>query len=156
QHLTAAGYETMARELTTLRHIHDRGQGSVRFTAFTITRPYRTPEILASAARTDIDLDALIEQCGTVFLVSPVSEAIYAPMFTALTASILHEATRRYETTGHALDPRLGVFLDEAGNVFRYARLAALLTNVRAMGIELMTIWHDLAQLETLYGPTEA
>ena len=42
--------------------------------------------------------------------------------------------------------------LDEAGNVFRYPRLPHLLTTGRGNGVQLLLAYHDLAQIEHLYG----
>ena len=50
------------------------------------------------------------------------------------------------------MTPRLLLALDEAGNVFRYPRLPHLLTTARGNGIQLLLIYHDLAQVEHLYG----
>ena len=53
------------------------------------------------------------------------------------------------------LSPRLLLALDEAGNVFRYPRLPHLLTTARGNGIQLLLVYHDLAQVEHLYGGRE-
>jgi type IV secretory pathway TraG/TraD family ATPase VirD4 len=53
------------------------------------------------------------------------------------------------------MDPRLLLALDEAGNVFRYPRLPHLLTTARGNGIQLLLVYHDLAQVEHLYGGRE-
>jgi type IV secretory pathway TraG/TraD family ATPase VirD4 len=50
------------------------------------------------------------------------------------------------------LDPRLLVCLDEAGNCAALAKLPELATTARGQGIQLVTIWHDLGQLQHRYG----
>ena len=79
----------------------------------------------------------------------------FAPYFTALVSSIIHEAERRAAEQAGPLEPRLLLALDEAGNVFRYPRLPHLLTTSRGNGIQLLLIYHDLAQVEHLYGGRE-
>ena len=54
------------------------------------------------------------------------------------------------------LDPRLLLALDEAGNVAALADLPELATTGRGQGIQLLTVWHDRAQLEHRYGPRAA
>lgn len=50
------------------------------------------------------------------------------------------------------LSPRLLVCLDEAGNCAALAKLPELATTARGQGIQLVTVWHDLAQLHHRYG----
>jgi type IV secretory pathway TraG/TraD family ATPase VirD4 len=49
------------------------------------------------------------------------------------------------------LDPRLLLALDEAGNVAALAELPELATTGRGQGIQLLSVWHDLAQLHHRY-----
>ena len=51
------------------------------------------------------------------------------------------------------LSPRLGLFLDEAGNCAALSDLDVLATTARGQGIQLVTVWHDKSQLEARYGP---
>jgi type IV secretory pathway TraG/TraD family ATPase VirD4 len=51
------------------------------------------------------------------------------------------------------LSPRLGLFLDEAGNCAALSDLDVLATTARGQGIQLVTAWHDKSQLEARYGP---
>lgn len=155
--LIAAGPPHVAREYGKTWRIHPDGIGSVEFTLHGLTKAYRSPQVRASSACSDFTAADLIERNGTLFIVDPPTDAdTFAPMLTALIASVIHAAEKTYEHTGRALDPRLGLFLDEAGNVFRYPGLGGLLSTGREMGIVPVTIWHDLAQLENLYGPAEA
>jgi hypothetical protein len=41
------------------------------------------------------------------------------------------------------LNPRLGLFLDEAGNCAALSELDVLATTARGQGIQLVTVWHD-------------
>jgi type IV secretory pathway TraG/TraD family ATPase VirD4 len=50
------------------------------------------------------------------------------------------------------LQPRLGLFLDEAGNCAALSDLDVLATTARGQGIQLVTVWHDKSQLEARYG----
>jgi type IV secretory pathway TraG/TraD family ATPase VirD4 len=51
------------------------------------------------------------------------------------------------------LSPRLGLFLDEAGNCAALSDLDVLATTAWGQGIQLVTVWHDKSQLEARYGP---
>ena len=90
---------------------------------------------------------------ATLIIVAPESDADrYAPMLTALVAAVIHAAEVEAGARGGPLEPRLLLALDEAGNVFRFPRLANLLTTARGNGIQLMLVYHDLAQLEQVAG----
>ncbi|GAB3977653.1 hypothetical protein GCM10029978_067960 [Actinoallomurus acanthiterrae] len=151
------GHDEMAETYESVWRLHPDGIGSVLFTASNIVDAYANPKVRQSAARSDFTAEEFLEKSGTICIVAPPSEAeTFAPMNTAMIASILYAAEKNYEQTGKPLTPRLLLALDEAGNTFRYARMATLLTTARGMGIQLLTIWHDLAQLETMYGKETA
>jgi type IV secretory pathway TraG/TraD family ATPase VirD4 len=58
---------------------------------------------------------------------------------------------RKFEV--RSTPPRLGLFLDEAGNCAALSDLDVLATTARGQGIQLVTVWHDRSQLEARYGP---
>ncbi|WP_433358570.1 type IV secretory system conjugative DNA transfer family protein [Streptosporangium sp. CA-115845] len=154
--LTEHGHEQMADNYDSVWRLHPDGIGSVLFTAAAVVDAYSRPRVRESACTSDFTAAQLLAEKGTVCIVAPPSQAeSLAPMFTALVASIVHEAEQQYERTG-PLKPRLLAALDEAGNVFRYPGLPTLLTTARGMGIQLITVWHDLAQLQTRYGQDSA
>jgi type IV secretory pathway TraG/TraD family ATPase VirD4 len=51
------------------------------------------------------------------------------------------------------LDPRLLLALDEAGNIAALRSLPTLATTGRGQGIAVLSIFHDLGQLQARYGP---
>ena len=107
-----------------------------------------------SSSRSDFAVsDLLAETTATLLLVMPQSEVErFTPYFTALISAIVHEAEQRAARTGGPISPRLLLALDEAGNVFRYPRLPHLLTTARGNGVQLLLAYHDLAQIEHLFG----
>jgi type IV secretory pathway TraG/TraD family ATPase VirD4 len=145
-----------AREYESTWRIHEEGKGSVMFTALGLADTYSRPGVVAAAERGGVDPAALIDARGTLCLVTPHGEGDrFAPYFTALVSAVIHEAETRSAAAGEALKPRLLLALDEAGNVFRYPRLPHLLTTARGNGIQLLLVYHDLAQLEHLYAGRE-
>ncbi len=133
--------------------LHDDGIGSIQFTLNVIASVYRDEEVRATAAGTDFTVEELLDKNATVCLVAAPSDAErYAPLLTAIIASIIHGAEQRYLRTGVPLSPGLGVMVDEAGNMLRYPGLPGVLTTGRGMGITVLTVWHDLSQLRTRFG----
>ncbi|MEU5608103.1 type IV secretory system conjugative DNA transfer family protein [Streptomyces sparsogenes] len=156
--LLAHGYEEVADDYASpwLR-LHEDGIGSIQFTLNVLARVYADEEVRESAAGTDFTVEEFLDQNGTVCLIASESDAErFAPLLTSITASIIHGAEMRYNTTGKPLDPALGVMVDEAGNMLRYPRLPNILTTGRGMGINLLTVWHDLSQLRETLGTQKA
>jgi len=154
--LHSAGHEATAREYSSTWQIHDEGKGSVLFTALGLADVYSRPGVAHAANRSSFTPAELLDSCGTLCIVSPSAEGDrFAPYFTALVSAIVHEAESRAAALGEPLTPRLLLALDEAGNVFRYPRLPHLLTTARGNGIQLLLIYHDMAQVEHLYGGRE-
>lgn len=151
--LDSSGYPHAAREYMSTWQIHEEGQGSVLFTALGLADTYSRPGVVTSAADGGFEPAALFDGSGTLCIVTPNSEGDrYAPYFTALVTAVIHEAEERAARSGGPIKPRLLLALDEAGNVFRYPRLPHLLTTARGNGVQLMLVYHDLAQVEHLYG----
>ena len=91
---------------------------------------------------------------ATLVVLAPESDIDrLAPVFTALVSSVIHAAEQRAAARGGPLSPRLLLALDEAGTIFRYPRIANLLTTARGNGIQLLLVYHDLAQIEQLFTP---
>jgi type IV secretion system protein VirD4 len=110
----------------------------------------------ANSAR-GIDLDQLLAEGGTLYLVAPAEEAERCrPLFSALIATLLRKATLRARTQGGVLSPRLLLALDEAANFARIPRLAGYASSGPGQGIQLLLCFHDLAQIEAGYGREEA
>jgi type IV secretory pathway TraG/TraD family ATPase VirD4 len=113
--------------------------------------------LATSGGGNQLDLDRLLTESGTLYLVAPAEEAERCrPLFSALIASLLRRATTRARAQGGALSPRLLLALDEAANFARIPRLAGYASSGPGQGIQLLLCYHDLAQLESAYGFEEA
>lgn len=77
------------------------------------------------------------------------------PVFVALVREVVNELYRRHEA-GRPLAQPLLLVLDEAANVAPLPDLARLASTGRAVGLQLVTVFQDLAQLEAVYGEREA
>jgi type IV secretion system protein VirD4 len=129
--------------------------GSVYGTAETLLDVFGDPVIAASADRCDLDLDELLTGTNnTLYLYAPASEQErLRPLFELLVSVVIFKAEQLAATQPDGmLDPRLFVCLDEAGNCAAIKKLPQLATTGRGQGIQLLTIWHDEAQLQHRYG----
>ncbi|MEH0564407.1 type IV secretory system conjugative DNA transfer family protein [Streptomyces silvae] len=137
--------------------LHEDGIGSIQFTLNVLARVYADEEVRETCAGTDFTVEELLDRNGTVCLIASEADAErFAPLLTSIIASIIHGAEVRYNSTGKPLDPSLGVMVDEAGNMLRYPRLPNILTTGRGMGIDVLTVWHDLSQLRDQLGMQKA
>jgi len=154
QVLAEHGYVEALREYRSTWRIHEEGKGSVMFTAFGLADTYNRPTVRASCSHSDfVAADLFGDRPATLLMVTPQSEVDrFTPYFTALISSIVHEAEEQAARAGGPVSPRLLLALDEAGNVFRYPRLPHLLTTGRGNGLQLLLAYHDLAQIEHLFG----
>src|ERR1700674_909187 len=137
----------------------DREAGSIASTARSSLSLW-TDERVASATksgRNALDLDRLLAEAGTLYLIAPAEEAERCrPLFSALLLSLLRRATTRARALGGVLQPRLLLALDEAANFARIPRLAGYASSGPGQGIQLLLCYHDLAQVESAYGSEPA
>ncbi len=137
----------------------DREAGSVASTARSCLGLWVDERVCraTSSSPSELDLDRLLAEGGTLYLVAPAEEAERCrPLFSALIATLLRKATTRARALGGVLSPRLLIALDEAANFARIPRLAGYVSSGPGQGIQLLLCFHDLAQVEAGYGREEA
>ncbi len=101
-----------------------------------------------------VDPAALLDGSGTLFLTAPAhDQRRLTPLFVGVLRSVLDHAYDQVARTGRPLDPPLLVVLDEAANIAPVPDLDALASTAAGHGIQLVTIWHDLAQMTARFGP---
>src|SRR5712691_6075797 len=137
----------------------DREAGSIASTARSCLGLWVDERVCRATASSEheLDLDELLDQGGTLYLVAPAEEAERCrPLFSALIATLLRKATLRARAQGGVLLPRLLLALDEAANFARIPRLAGYASSGPGQGIQLLLCFHDLAQVEAGYSREEA
>jgi type IV secretion system protein VirD4 len=137
----------------------DNTRGSVFGTAETLLDVFGDPAVAESAEGCDLDVDALITGANnTLYLYAPASEQErLRPLFELLVSVVIHRAEELAAAQPDGmLNPRLFVCLDEAGNCAAIKKLPQLATTGRGQGIQLLTVWHDEAQLAYRYGRSAA
>ncbi len=126
--------------------------GSVYATAEAVLDCYTDPDVAASAESCEIDPAALLDGDGTLYLVAPThAQDRLRPLFEALVMSVVREAQNRAQA-GRPCDPGLLLLLDEAGNVAPLRDLPSIASTGRGQGIQVVSVWQDLAQLTDRYG----
>src|SRR5262249_49703958 len=78
------------------------------------------------------------------------------PLFATLVQQIAARAYERATETGRPLDPPLLLVLDECANIAPLRELATLASTGAGQGIQLVSVFQDLAQINAVYGRDRA
>ena len=155
--LEMAGEMDAALALTACAGREERVRSSVATTLETVLSPFEDPVVAASTAGCDIDLADLLHRRGTLYLCGPSHEQNRVQgLFAALVSAVVAEAVRAVAATGRPLDPPLLLVLDEAANIAPIRDLDTLASTGAGLGIQLVTVCQDLAQLAARYDPERA
>ncbi len=134
----------------------DRQRSSVFTTAETVLDPFADPAV-AAAAGPGIDPAVLLDGgAHTLYLCAPSHEQRrLRPLFTSLVEQVVAAVYERH-SAGRALDPPLLMVLDEAASIAPLEDLDGLAATGAGQGIQLVTVWQDLAQITARYGARAA
>jgi type IV secretory pathway TraG/TraD family ATPase VirD4 len=131
----------------------DRTRSSIEATAQALLRGYRFTRVLRSARSSEIEPDRLLDQKATLYLIGDAKASkLLRPIFLALVSEIVDRAYERATLAGGRLDLPLLLCLDEAGNVAPLPNLAEIASTAPSHNIQLVSIFHDLAQARSRYG----
>ena len=141
----------------------DRTRSSVYTTAETVLAPFAQaasasaawPTTSTSMTPANFRPEDLVAGDGdnTLYLCAPAhDQRRLRGYFTALTQQVLTHAFECATRVAKPLDPPLLVVLDEAAHIAPLAELDALAATCASHGIQLVTIWQDLAQVRGRYG----
>lgn len=134
----------------------DRQRSSIYTTVETVLEPFAAGAGGSPQIATDppINPSHLIGGANTLYLCAPAhDQRRLTPLFVSVVRDVLEHAYDRVTRTHRPLDPPLLVVLDEAANIAPLADLDALASTAAGHGVQLVTIWHDLAQITARYGP---
>jgi type IV secretory pathway TraG/TraD family ATPase VirD4 len=129
-------------------------RGSIEGTAQILLSAYRSPTVVRSADGSEITGGRLLEAANTVYLISDSRRSkLLRPILIALLSELLDHA---YETAngspGRRLPTPLLVCLDELGNAVPLPNLAEIASTAASHNIQLISIFHDIAQARERYG----
>ncbi|MFZ0091118.1 MAG: type IV secretory system conjugative DNA transfer family protein [Solirubrobacteraceae bacterium] len=131
----------------------DRTRSSIEATAQGLLRAYRFARVLRSARTSEITPDELLSGRATLYLIGDAKASkLLRPLFLALLSEIVDRAYERATLAGGRLELPLLLCLDEAGNVAPLPNLAEVASTAPSHNIQLVSIFHDLAQARSRYG----
>ncbi len=131
----------------------DRTRSSIEATAQALLRAYRFERVARSAHRCEITPERVIDGGATLYLVGDAKASkLLRPIFLALLGELVDYAYARANEHGGRLPRPLLLCLDEAGNVAPIPNLAEIASTAPSHNIQLVSIFHDLAQARSRYG----
>ena len=140
----------------------ERQRSSIYTTVETLLEPFADtaptigswPGERTSADLPSVDPGRLVGAENTLYLCAPAhDQRRLTPLFVSVVRQVLEHVYTRVSLTHRPLDPPLLLVLDEAANIAPLADLDALAATAAGHGVQLVTIWHDLAQITARYGP---
>ncbi|MGO9898446.1 MAG: type IV secretory system conjugative DNA transfer family protein [Solirubrobacteraceae bacterium] len=130
----------------------DRTRSSIEATAQALLRAYRFTRVARSADGCEISADRLLERSSTLYLIGDAKASkLLRPIFLALLSEVIDRAYELANEQGGRLALPLLVCLDEAGNVAPLPNLAEIASTAPSHNIQLVSIFHDLAQARSRY-----
>ena len=130
----------------------DRTRTSIEATAQALLRAYRFTRVARSASGCEITPERLLSQNATLYLIGDAKASkLLRPIFLALLSEVVDEAYALANRHGGRLELPLLVCLDEAGNVAPLPNLAEIASTAPSHNIQLISIFHDLAQARSRY-----
>ena len=131
----------------------DRTRSGVYTTAETVLAAYADPGVLASATP-ELRAERLLDGGShTAYLCAPAHEQRrLQPLFATLVQEIVALAYERATAKGGPLEPPLLLVLDECANIAPLRELATLASTGAGQGIQLVSVFQDMAQINAVYG----
>jgi len=136
----------------------DKARDSVYGTAEDLLSIYADERVQRFTSGHDLNEQDFLAGDHTLYLYAPVHEQRrLRPLFETVAMQLVQTAQEQAARSPDGmLDPRLLCALDEAGNVAALELLPEWATTGRGQGIQLLSVWHDQAQLIHRYGDRAA
>jgi type IV secretion system protein VirD4 len=152
--LAEAGEMEALRSVQAIFGRDERQRSSVFATAQSVLDPFADPGVIGSSRRARLRVGDLLDGgTRTLFVVAPSFEQErLQPVFTTFVKQVIDAAFSRAAQRGRPLDPPLLVVLDEAANIAPLRALDSIAATASAHGIQIVSIWQDVAQINARYG----
>jgi len=152
--LDDAGEQATLRAFEATMNRESKSRSGAYTTAETVLAAYADPGVLASAAHSDLTPDRLLDGGHhTAYLCAPSHEQQrLQPLFATLVLELVTAVYERAARTGRPLDPPLLVVLDECANIAPIRQLATIAATGAGQGIQLVTVFQDMAQIDSVFG----
>jgi type IV secretion system protein VirD4 len=152
--LNEAGEEAAKRAWQATQNREERQRSSVYTTAEMIVGAFADPRVAEETKGADYSPAALLDGgANTLYLCAPLHEQErLRTVFSMLVQELLAVVYETVAATGKPLDPPLLLLLDECANIAPIPNLAEIASTGAGQGVQLLSIFQDLAQVSSRYG----
>lgn len=152
--LAEAGEPAARRAWLATQNREERQRSSVYTTAEMAVAAFADPRVVEETSGADYTPTALLDgSANTLYLCAPNHEQErLRPLFAMLVQELLAVAYESAAINKKPLDPPLLLLLDEAANVAPIPNLDQVASTGAGQGIQLLSIFQDMAQVATCYG----
>lgn len=156
--LRAAEVEEAERAYLATQNREERQRSSVYTTAEMIVAAFADPAVAAETAGSDWSPTEFLDGgANTLYLCAPLHEQErLRTVFSSVVQSLFGAVYEMAAATGKPLDPALLGLFDEAGNIAPIPNLPELAATGGGQGIQILSIFQDLAQIKARYGGAAA
>jgi len=158
--LTAHLAEDAVRRLQNVYAYTERQRDGIIGTAKVQLDAYGHPAAARTARRREgITPEELLDpaHANTLYIVAGRDhQSLLAPLVVTLLSSLLFYAGQRENSTGAGLWPPALFALDETANIAPLQDLPQILSTSLSAGVQLLTVWQNVAQIRERYGPDAA
>lgn len=145
-----AGFATQTLE-GLWRNDH-RTVSSVYTTARTVVWPWVNPVVAGTATDTTISADWLLSGPNTIYISIPLADQVrLRPILGGVLNDLVAQVFDRFVRKNVPLEFPLLIVIDEAATL-RPEQLASWVATLAGAGVQLVTIWQSLSQVEAAYG----
>ncbi len=135
-----------------IRNMEPKARQNVTSTARTVLAGWWDRNVLG-LARPDLTPSRLISGSGSLYLVASAHhQDRLRSIFGCLVSEMTRAVFQHRAETGRRLDPGLLVVLDEAAHIAPVRNLPELAATGAEPGLQLVSVFHDAAQIQSAYG----
>ncbi len=152
--LEKADVEEAKRAFGATLNREERQRSSVYTTAEVVMEAFADPRVIEETSGAEYSPTSLLDGgANTLYLCAPSKEQErLRPLFSMLVQELLAIVEEIAAAKRGQLDPPLLLLLDEAANIAPIPDLDVVASTSAGQGVQLLTIFQDLAQVSVLYG----
>ena len=144
----------VANELRGLWKIDSKMKASYYVTLRSAVAPWSRASVQAATESTSVSVIWLTERNhnNTVYITSPlIDQEVLAPVISAFVADIVDSFMEFNQKTSYVQKPEVLLLLDETANM-AVPQLPRWASTLAGLGVQLVTVWQDVSQLQTKFG----
>lgn len=152
--LAASGCEEAQRAWLANQNREERQRSSVFTTAEIILAAFADPRVIEETSGAEYTPARLLDGgMNTLYLCAPGHEQErLRTLFATMISELLAVAYESAAATGRPIEPPLLLVLDEAANIAPIANLDEIASSGAGQGVQLVSVFQDLAQVRSRYG----